>query len=285
MLYYFKGIKNMEKFEIKIKKNQKIRDFLLNYGFSKPITNQIIKNKDIKFDGKRLCEDDMVFAGQTVVVFAPEKPSARFSVIFEDENVIVLDKGCDIEVQGKDSLESAIPGSIAVHRLDRNTTGVMIMAKNEEAAEALKQAFKDKTVQKTYVCEVFGRPNFNGEVQKAYLVKDANRSEVKIYPNFVQKSVLIETKFKTVKVGEQTSLVTAELLTGRTHQIRAQLAYLGFPIIGDGKYGKNEINRKFKEKYQKLHCFSLKIKKINKKFEYLQNKEFISKPEWAKKYI
>lgn len=275
----------MEKFEIKIKKNQKIRDFLLNYGFSKPITNQIIKNKDIKFDGKRLCEDDMVFAGQTVVVFAPEKPSARFSVIFEDENVIVLDKGCDIEVQGKDSLESAIPGSIAVHRLDRNTTGVMIMAKNDEVAEALKQAFKDKTVQKTYVCEVFGRPNFKGEVQKAYLVKDANRSEVKIYPNFVQKSVLIETKFKTVKVGEQTSLVTAELLTGRTHQIRAQLAYLGFPIIGDGKYGKNEINRKFKEKYQKLHCFSLKIKKINKKFEYLQNKEFISKPEWAKKYI
>lgn len=275
----------MEKFEIKIKKNQKIRDFLLNYGFSKPITNQIIKNKDIKIDGKRLCEDDMVFAGQTVVVFAPEKPSARFSVIFEDENVIVLDKGCDIEVQGKDSLESAIPGSIAVHRLDRNTTGVMIMAKNEEAAEALKQAFKDKTVQKTYVCEVFGKPNFKGEVQKAYLVKDANRSEVKIYPNFVQKSVLIETKFKTVKVGEQTSLVTAELLTGRTHQIRAQLAYLGFPIIGDGKYGKNEINRKFKEKYQKLHCFSLKIKKINKKYEYLQNKEFISKPEWAKKYI
>lgn len=275
----------MEKFEIKIKKNQKIRDFLLNYGFSKPITNQIIKNKDVKLDGKRLNEDDMVFAGQTVVVFSPEKPSARFSVIFEDENVIVLDKGCDIEVQGKGSLESAIPGSIAVHRLDRNTTGVMIMAKNEEAAEALKQAFKDKTVQKTYVCEVFGKPNFKGEVQKAYLVKDANRSEVKIYPNFVQKSVLIETKFKTVKVGEQTSLVTAELLTGRTHQIRAQLAYLGFPIIGDGKYGKNEINRKFKEKYQKLHCFSLKIKKINKKFEYLQNKEFISKPEWAKKYI
>lgn len=275
----------MEKFEIKIKKNQKIRDFLLNYGFSKPITNQIIKNKDVKLDGKRLSEDDMVFAGQTVVVFAPEKPSARFNIMFEDENVIVLDKGCDIEVQGKDSLESAISGSIAVHRLDRNTTGVMIMAKNEEAAEALKQAFKDKTVQKTYVCEVFGKPNFKGEVQKAYLVKDANRSEVKIYPNFVQKSVLIETKFKTVKVGEQTSLVTAELLTGRTHQIRAQLAYLGFPIIGDGKYGKNEINRKFKEKYQKLHCFSLKIKKINKKFEYLQNKEFISKPEWAKKYI
>lgn len=275
----------MEKIEIKIKKNQKIRDFLLNYGFSKPITNQIIKNKDVKLDGKRLGEDDMVLAGQSVVVFAPELPKAKFGVLYEDENVIVIDKGPDIEVQGADSLESAIPGAIAVHRLDRNTTGVMIMAKNEEAAESLKQAFKEKTIQKRYVCEVFGKPNFNGELQKAYLVKDAGRSEVKIYPNFVQRAVQIETRFKTVKIGEQTSLVTAELLTGRTHQIRAQLAYLGYPIIGDGKYGKNEINRKFKENRQKLHCFSLKIKKINKNLEYLQNKEFICKPEWAKKYI
>lgn len=275
----------MKKIEIKIKKNQKIRDFLLNYGFSKPITNQIIKNKDVKLDGKRLGEDDFVFAGQTVTVFAAEAPIAKYSVIFEDENVIVLDKGSDIEVQGEGSLESEISGSIAVHRLDRNTTGVMIMAKNKESADALKQAFKNKTVEKRYVCEVFGKPSFNGELLKAFLVKDSNRSEVKIYPNFVQRAVPIETKFKTIKVGDQTSLVTAELLTGRTHQIRAQLAYLGYPIIGDGKYGKNEINRKFKENRQKLHCFSLKIKKINKNFEYLQNKEFISKPEWAKKYI
>lgn len=275
----------MEKIEIKIKKNQKIRDFLLNYGFSKPITNQIIKNRDVKLDGKRLGEDDMVFAGQTVVVFASEAPQPKFKIIYEDENVVVLDKGADIEVQGAGSLESEIPGAIAVHRLDRNTTGVMIMAKNEPAADALKQAFKGKTIEKRYVCEVFGKPNFNGELQKAYLVKDSNRSEVKIYPNFVQRAVQIETRFKTVKVGEQTSMVTAELLTGRTHQIRAQLAYLGYPIIGDGKYGKNEINRKFKENRQKLHCFSLKIKKINKDLEYLQNKEFISKPEWAKKYI
>lgn len=275
----------MEKIEIKIKKNQKIRDFLLNYGFSKPITNQIIKNKDVKLNGKRLSEDDMVFAGQTVTVFAAEMPKAKYSILFEDENVIVLNKGCDIEVQGVGSLESEIPGSIAVHRLDRNTTGVMIMAKNEDAADALKAAFKDKTIQKTYVCEVFGKPNFKGELQKAFLVKDSNRSAVKIYSNFVQKAVPIETKFKTIKIGEQTSIVTAELLTGRTHQIRAHLAYLGYPIIGDGKYGKNEINRKFKENHQKLHCFSLKIKKINKNLEYLQNKEFICKPEWARKYI
>ncbi len=275
----------MEKIEIKIEKNQKIRDFLLNYGFSKAETNKIIKNKDVKVDGKRLGEDDFLFAGTTAVVFASAKPQAKFKIIFEDENVIVLDKGANIEVQGAGSLESLIKGSRAVHRLDRNTTGVMIMAKNLECENALKEAFKNKDIEKKYVCEVAGQPNFTGKKVEGYLVKDPARSEVKIFNNFVQKSVKIETKFTTVKSGEMSSLVVAELLTGRTHQIRAQLAFLGYPIIGDGKYGKNEINRKFKENYQKLHCFSLKIKKINKKFEYLENKSFISKPEWAKKYI
>lgn len=275
----------MEKIEIKIKKNQKIRELLLNYGFSKAETNKIIKNRDVKIDGQRCGEDDVLPAGKTAIVFASTLPKPKFEILFEDENVVVLNKGAEIEVQGENSLESAIKGARAVHRLDRNTTGVMIMAKNEEAENVLKQAFKDKNVEKKYVCEVAGRPNFDGKTLSAYLVKDANRSEVKVYNNFVQKSVKIETKFTTIKSGEETSLVVAELLTGRTHQIRAHLAYLGYPILGDGKYGKNEINRKYKENYQKLHCFSLKIKKINGKLNYLENKLFICKPEWAKKYI
>ncbi len=275
----------MEKIEIKIKKNQKIRDFLLNYGFSKAETNKIIKNRDVKIDGQRCGEDDVLPAGKTAVVFAATLPKPKFEILFEDENVIVLNKGAEIEVQGENSLEGAIKGARAVHRLDRNTTGVMIMAKTEEAEKALKEAFKAKNVEKKYVCEVAGRPNFDGTVLSAYLVKDAARSEVRVFNNFVQKSVKIETKFTTIKAGEETSLVVAELLTGRTHQIRAHLAFLGYPILGDGKYGKNEINRKYKENYQKLHCFSLKIKKINKQFEYLENKQFICKIEWAKKYI
>ena len=274
----------MEKLQINVKKNQKIRDFLLNYGFSSAQTNKIIKNRDVKLNGVRLGEDDEVAAGQSVVVFCSELPKPKFETVYQDENVLVVNKGDNIEVQGAGGLEE-MTKTIAVHRLDRNTTGLVILAKTQEAEIALKNAFKNHTIQKKYVCEVYGKPNFSGEEKTAYLVKDKTRSEVKIFSNFVQGAVKISARFKTVKVGEQTSLVEVDLLTGRTHQIRAHLAYMGFPIIGDGKYGKNQINKKFKQKYQKLHCFLLKIIKINAKFEYLTQKTFIAKPEWAKKYV
>ena len=275
----------MQKLTIKIKKNSKIKDFLLNYGFSSQQANKILKNRDVKKDGKRLGADDDLLAGDEVVVFCEELPEPKFKILFEDENVIVLSKGAKIEVQGKDSLEKLIPGSIAVHRLDRNTTGVMIMAKNSAAESSLKAAFKAGNIEKLYVCEVYGKPDFRGEKREAYLVKDSERSEVKVFKNYVQKAVKIATSFETVKVGAETSIVRVKLHTGKTHQIRAHLAFLGYPIIGDGKYGNNKINKKFKQNYQKLHCFSLKIEKIDKNLEYLKNKAFIDKPEWAEKYI
>lgn len=275
----------MQKLTIKIKKNSKIKDFLLNYGFSSQQANKILKNRDVKKDGKRLGADDDLLAGDEVVVFCEELPEPKFKILFEDENVIVLSKGAKIEVQGKDSLEKLIPGSIAVHRLDRNTTGVMIMAKNTAAESSLKAAFKAGNIEKLYVCEVYGRPDFRGEKREAYLVKDSERSEVKVFKNYVQKAVKIATSFETVKMGAETSIVKVKLHTGKTHQIRAHLAFLGYPIIGDGKYGNNKINKKFKQNYQKLHCFSLKIEKIDKNLEYLKNKAFIDKPEWAEKYI
>ena len=275
----------MQKLTIKIKKNSKIKDFLLNYGFSSQQANKILKNRDVKKDGKRLGADDELLAGDEVVVFCEELPEPKFKILLEDENVIVLSKGAKIEVQGKDSLEKLIPGSIAVHRLDRNTTGVMIMAKNTAAESSLKAAFKAGNIEKLYVCEVYGKPDFRGEKREAYLVKDSERSEVKVFKNYVQKAVKIATSFETVKVGAETSIVKVKLHTGKTHQIRAHLAFLGYPIIGDGKYGNNKINKKFKQNYQKLHCFSLKIEKIDKNLENLKNKAFIDKPEWAEKYI
>ena len=275
----------MQKLTIKIKKNSKIKDFLLNYGFSSQQANKILKNRDVKKDGKRLGADDELLAGDEVVVFCEELPEPKFKILFEDENVIVLSKGAKIEVQGKDSLEKLILGSIAVHRLDRNTTGVMIMAKNAAAESSLKAAFKAGNIEKLYVCEVYGKPEFRGEKREAYLVKDSERSEVKVFKNYVQKAVKIATSFETVKMGAETSIVKVKLHTGKTHQVRAHLAFLGYPIIGDGKYGNNKINKKFKQNYQKLHCFSLKIEKIDKNLENLKNKAFIDKPEWAEKYI
>ena len=131
----------MQKITVKIEKNIKIKDFLLNYGFSNSQANKIIKNKDVKIDGKRLQENENLLIGQSVVIFCEELPGPKFKIIYEDENVVVVSKSQNIEVQGKNSLEELIPGTIAVHRLDRNTSGLLIMAKNLQAEKSLKEEF------------------------------------------------------------------------------------------------------------------------------------------------
>jgi len=261
----------MNKIEEKVKKNTKIVDFLLNYGFSYGKIQKMLKNKDVRIDNIKTNMDADVFAGQTITVFCEELPTRRFKIVFEDENIIVVNKEQEIEVQGTNSLEEQLNG-IAVHRIDRNTEGLVIFAKNKEIEKDLLQAIKSHRITKKYIAEVYGETRFGGEVHCAYLLKDGKESKVKVFQNNVKGSSKIETKFKTIKNSGTTSIVEAELITGKTHQIRAHLAYLQHPIIGDGKYGKNEINKKFKEKYQKLKCFCLIINGL-KKFTYLNGKE------------
>lgn len=272
----------MEKVEIISKEIEKVSIVLTNFGFSYNEVNKMLRNKDIRVDDQKISADQTVYEGQKVTAFCKELPRQRFKIVFEDENVLVVDKLSGIEVEGEAGLEEKIPGAIAVHRLDRNTEGLLVMAKNKNSEELLLKAIKNQKFEKTYLAEVVGKADFREKKYTAFLVKDSKNAQVKIFDKFVQGAVKIETVFKTVKVGTETSVVQARLITGKTHQIRAHLAFLGHAIVGDGKYGKNSDNKKFKEKSQKLHCYSLKLNGLTGDLDYLNGKVFISKPEWTK---
>ncbi len=271
----------MNKVEIKCKNNQKISEMLTNFGFSYNSVNKLLRNKDVRIDGKKISNDEFVFVGQDVCVFCEKMPNQKFEIVFEDENIFVVNKFSGIEVEGENGLEGKIEGSFAVHRLDRNTQGLLVMARNKVAEKHLLTAIKNQSFKKKYLAEVVGKTSFSGEKCSGFLVKDSKTSFVKVRGNFVQNSVKIETIFKTLRNGNDTSVVEAELITGKTHQIRAHLAFLNHPIVGDGKYGKNEDNKKFKEKSQKLHCYFLQLNGLVGEMEYLNGKAFKNFPKWA----
>lgn len=272
----------MEKIEKIVQKAQKTSVFLTSLGFSYNNINKLIRNKDIRVDGQKISSDIFLSEGQSVTIFTPILPQKRFEILFQDENILVLNKKSGIEVEGPDGLEGET-GCIAVHRIDRNTEGLLIMAKNKESEDILLRGIKNRAIDKKYIAEVVGKVNFNNQKITGFLVKDGKNSSVKVYDRFVQGSVKIETIFDTLKIGNETTIVEATLITGKTHQIRAQLAYIGHAIVGDGKYGKNQDNKKFKEKSQKLHCYYLRINNLTEKLSYLNGREFICYPNWFKK--
>lgn len=238
----------------------------------------LLREKDIVVNGVRVKEDVEVFNGTTIRVYTnvrtPDEYEYKVETVYEDDNLFVFNKPKGLETEGDISLLSyakrLCKTSVAVHRLDVNTDGVIIVAKNQEIADALTSAIKSREIKKYYLAMVSGETK-EKEYLTAYLQKDADKSLVKIYPNETKGSQKIITEYEKVYSGDGYSILKVNLITGRTHQIRAHLAYIGHPIIGDGKYGKKEINARFKKKKQQLTAYKLEFN-TTEALSYLQGK-------------
>ena len=242
-------------------KTQKLFDAIqgISYSFSYARFQKLLRNKDVKINGKRVSENQIIEAGDEVCLYLKEQLEPALNVCYEDDNIIVVFKPRQIETVsdfGGDllGLVSNRLGRkcFAVHRLDRNTQGLVVFAKNEKAKIELDAVFKNRQIDKFYhawVYGVFEKENYNLE---AYLKKDSDKSLVSISDEKISGYEKITTEFKVLKQNDDDAIILVKLVTGKTHQIRAHMAHIGHFVIGDEKYGISEINKLYKKKYQSL---------------------------------
>ena len=242
---------------------------------------KVIKNRNVKINGVRVGSDQNVNVGDIVYVFLADREKDSIEVVYRDDNILVVNKNAGIEVVGENSLTERINNiltdvtAVPVHRLDRNTMGLVVFALNKTAETELLNSFKERDIDKTYTCVVVGNPQPANAKLKAWLFKDAKKSMV--YVSNVQKPgyVPIETHYTLVKRIGELSLLEVKLITGRTHQIRAHLAYVKLPILGDGKYGINKVNRRYRVKTQLLCCTKITFHFAQGPLKYLDNKSVV----------
>lgn len=228
--------------------------------------------------------------------------SAEINVIYEDENILLIDKpaGLVVHEDNDNSSDTLINRVLSylynkgefdperensftpalVNRIDRNTSGIVIAAKNAESLRILNQKVRDREIQKLYLCAVSGTPEPREATLTAYLKKLSDENRVIISDTPRSGGYLtIKTKYRVLESRGELSLVEVDLLTGRTHQIRAHFAHIGHALLGDGKYGDNVYNKRYHAKTQALCAYKLVFKFTTDAgaLEYMNGREFTVK--------
>ena len=288
------------------------------------LLQKYIRLKRIKRNGKGAKRDDRLAAGDVLQLYINdeffEKPreensylkvgTPRLNIVYEDENILLLDKKPGVlchsaGVWDYNTLIANVQAYMAqkgewrpkeensfapalCNRIDRNTGGIVIAAKNAEALRILNDKIRDREIEKYYLCAVQGRPRPPAGRLENYLFKDAKKNQVfvKNRPEPGAKTAVTEYRLLTSK--GKLSLVECRLLTGRTHQIRAQMAHAGWPLLGDGKYGSERFNKDFGEKGQALYSYRLEFTFPTDAgiLNYLRGRQFrVEQVDFAEKYF
>lgn len=290
----------------------------------KSFVYKMLRKKNITLNGKKSNGDDKLAVGDEITLYLSEDTVAKFSqvivpktkkqaldIIYEDAHILLINKPSGMLSQkAKDTDESLVEYLIVYlldsgqltkedlkrfrpsvcNRLDRNTSGLVAAGKSLAGLQILSEALKERTIHKYYQCVV------SGEVQKkqmidGYIKKDEKNNQVRVYQHQVPESVPIQTEYEPLVYRDGFTLLKVTLITGRTHQIRAHLASIGHPIVGDYKYGDPRINQIAKEKHgissQMLHAWKLVMPDVlSEPLAGLSKKEFLApRPKEFNRYF
>ncbi|MCL2202277.1 MAG: RluA family pseudouridine synthase [Oscillospiraceae bacterium] len=277
------------------------------------LAQKYIRIKRIKVGGKAAARDYKLAFGDAVQMYvndeffqAPSEENAylkisnpALDIVYEDENIMLINKPAGIicHSDGSHSFDSIIarvqaylyidgqwrPGEensfspALCNRIDRNTSGIVIAAKNAQSLRIINEKIKAHEIDKFYLCAVHGKPNPKAAKLEGYIFKDAVKNQVYVSKTSQPGAKSAVMEYKTLTSTQGLSLLECRLITGRTHQIRAQLADIGTPLLGDGKYGSERLNKPFGEKQQALCSYKLvfNFKSDAGTLSYLNKKHFV----------